>query len=131
MASYGATAAWGPVVTAAAPAVPAAGSPAPIVRLTRRGRLVRTMALGVLLVALVVAGAARLTGQPARAGDVPTRPVATQSVVVEQGDSLWLIAQRAAPESDPRELVREIRELNGLRSNLIQPGQVLLVPGPR
>lgn len=122
MASYGATAAWGP------PTGAASGS---VVRLTRRGRMLRAVALAALVVALVGMTAARLTGQPARAGASAATPVATVSVVVEQGDSLWAIAQRVTPGSDPREVVREIRALNGLRSNLIQPGQALLVPGPR
>jgi LysM repeat protein len=54
--------------------------------------------------------------------------VSTLSVVVEPGDSLWSIAERTAPSTDPREVVGRIRDLNGLRSNLIQPGEVLLVP---
>ena len=55
-------------------------------------------------------------------------PVTTLSVVVVQGDSLWRIAERVAPGTDPREVVEGIRTLNGMRSNLIRPGQVLLVP---
>ena len=77
------------------------------------------------------APAARLAGEPARANVEPTvEPVATARVVVQQGDSLWNIAQRQAPTRDPRDTIHEIRELNALRSNLIQPGQVLLVPTP-
>lgn len=100
----------------------------PVVRLTRRGRLMRSLAAIVVLFGLVAAGAERMTGEPARAVSGPTAPIATASVVVEQGDSLWQIAQAVAPGRDPREVVSRIRELNGLSSNLIQPGQVLLVP---
>jgi len=49
-------------------------------------------------------------------------------VTVHEGDSLWAIAQRTAPGRDPRAVVDEIRELNGLSSSLIQPGQSLTVP---
>jgi nucleoid-associated protein YgaU len=119
MASYGAVAVW-------APSVP--GARVEPVRLTRRGRLMRTLALSVLLAALAVVAVDRATGEPARAGSGATPAVATATVVVEQGDSLWAIAQRVRPGTDPREIVVEIRELNGMRSNLIQPGQVLLVP---
>ena len=84
-----------------------------------------------LTVALAVVGLGRVAGQPARASVEPTiEPVATARVVVQQGDSLWNIAQRQAPQRDPRDTIHEIRELNGLRSNLIQPGQVILVPTP-
>ena len=86
-------------------------------------------ALAALVVLLAVSVADVVGGGRALASDTPSpRPVSTQSVVVEQGDSLWLIAGRTAPDSDPREVVTRIRELNGMRSNLIQPGQVLLVP---
>jgi nucleoid-associated protein YgaU len=119
MSTHGAAAVW-------APAVPTSANE---VRLTRRGRLARSGALAALVVLLAVSVADVVGGGRALASDTPSpRPVTTQSVVVEQGDSLWLIAGRTAPESDPREVVTRIRELNGMRSNLIQPGQVLLVP---
>jgi LysM repeat protein len=72
----------------------------------------------------------RVDAGVARAGEpgVAIAPVATASVVVEQGDSLWGIAASIAPDRDPRDVIHEIRELNGLRGSLIQPGQVLLVP---
>jgi nucleoid-associated protein YgaU len=98
------------------------------VRLTRRGRLARSGALAALLVLLALSVVDVVGGGRALAADTTPRPVTTRTVVVEQGDSLWLIAQRAAPEADPREVVTRLRELNGMRSNLIQPGQVLLVP---
>ena len=49
-------------------------------------------------------------------------------IVVEQGDTLWRVAVRAVPDTDPRRTVDEIMELNGLESSLITPGQSLLVP---
>ena len=119
MSTYGAAAVW-------APTAPTTASE---VRLTRRGRLARSGALAALVVLLAVSVADVVGEGRALASDTPSpRPVSTQSVVVEQGDSLWLIAGRAAPDADPREVVTRIRELNGMRSNLIQPGQVLLVP---
>jgi len=122
MSTYGATIPWSQ-----------AGSHAPHdLRITRRGRLARTFALMVLMGVLALSLVDTLASGSALADDTPApAPVVTQRVVVEQGDSLWLIAERAAPEADPRGVVTEIRELNGLRSNLIQPGQVLLIPGAR
>jgi nucleoid-associated protein YgaU len=119
MSTYGAAAVWVPIGPASAPDV----------RLTRRGRLARTGALAALVVLLGVSVVDVVGGGRALAADASgARPVTTRTVVVEQGDSLWLIAGRAAPMTDPREVVTRIRELNGMRSNLIQPGQVLLVP---
>jgi nucleoid-associated protein YgaU len=119
MSTYGAAAVW----------VPTGPALAPDVRLTRRGRLARSGALAALVVLLGISVADVVGSGRALAADTSTaRPVMTQTVVVEQGDSLWVIAGRAAPATDPREVVTRIRELNGMRSNLIQPGQVLLVP---
>lgn len=130
MSTMGAVAIWGPMVPAATAEVPAmaGGAAQGSVRLTRRGRLVRSVLLGVLALALLVVGVARLTAAPARAGAEQTVPVSVAEVVVEQGDSLWVIAERVAPGRDPRDVIHELRELNGLSSNLLQPGQVLLVP---
>lgn len=119
MSSFGAAAVWSPAVPVRRP----------LVRLTRRGRLIRFALVIALTAALGLVGLGRLTGEPARATvETSAAPMATVRVVVQQGDSLWNIAQRLAPEQDPREMIQEIRQLNGLRNNLIQPGQVLLAP---
>jgi hypothetical protein len=120
MSTVGATAVW----------VPSRPAAAHDVRLTRRGRLARSGALVALFFLLAVSVLDVVGSGRALASDTSApREVPTQTVVVEQGDSLWLIAGRTAPSADPREVVTRIRELNGMRSNLIQPGQVLLVPG--
>lgn len=98
-------------------------------QLTRRGRLARSAALVVLVVALALMSLDVLSSGRALAETVPpTVEVATTTALVTPGDSLWSIARSVAPSEDPRAVVADIRELNGLRSNLIQPGQVLLVP---
>ena len=53
---------------------------------------------------------------------------AAQLTVVQQGESLWSVARRIAPANDPREVVAQIRRLNGLASSELQPGQQLLLP---
>jgi nucleoid-associated protein YgaU len=119
MSTFGAAAVW----------VPTGQMSAHVVRLTRRGRLARSLALAAVIVLLVVSVAEVVGGGAARASAASrTAPVSTLSVVVEPGDSLWSIAVRTAPTTDPRDVVTRIRDLNGMRSNLIQPGQVLLVP---
>jgi hypothetical protein len=101
----------------------------PEVHLTRRGRFVRAVAI------LALFAFAAWTAVPLFARYAPevhsspvgnVRPVL--QVVVQEGDSLWLIARRTAPDADPREVVTDIRELNQMTSNLIHPGQSLLVP---
>jgi nucleoid-associated protein YgaU len=130
MSTMGAVAIWGPVAPATTLEVPGpvAGMVHGSVRLTRRGRLLRTAVLVALSLALLLVGVARLTSAPARAGSEAGGPVAVAEVTVEQGDSLWVIAERVAPGRDPRDVIHELREINGLSSNLLQPGQVLLVP---
>jgi len=91
-------------------------------RLTRRGRLVITLTVAVLLAVVAVVGArAAWAASPAQAP-------ATQSVTVLPGQTLWEIAD-ASTAGDPRDAVIEIRELNGLPDSQVFAGQVLLVPG--
>ncbi len=92
-------------------------------RLTRRGRVVlSTLAAGVLSVIVVLSG--QVT---ADAGSQVSGP-ASSVFVVQAGDSLWSIAQIVAPERDPRETIARIRDLNGMGSSTVIPGQSLVVP---
>ena len=91
-------------------------------RLTRRGR--------VLLLAALVAvlfGAFSLGRSVSEAAPPSAQPV-DHVVTVEQGDSLWTLARRAAPDNDPREVVALIRDLNDLSSSGLTPGQQLVLP---
>lgn len=127
MASSAAVALWRPVVQVpTVTPVPVAGT----MRLTARGRTLLAALVVVLLLGLAVLGLERLTARPALAGTEVVPAAATLTVVVEEGDSLWAIAERVMPAADPRGVVEDIRSLNGMRSNLIQPGQALLVPAP-
>ena len=65
---------------------------------------------------------------PGRGGDGDLRLAGVQSVVVQPGDTLWSIARGAAGTDDVREVVGRIQELNGLRSTVLVPGQVLELP---
>lgn len=94
------------------------------VRLTRRGRLLVSVAmvvLGVTAALLLVAGPVALagTGRPA---------AARQLVTVRPGQTVWSIAERAAPGVDPRETVQAILDLNGMRTSEVQAGTALLLP---
>ena len=50
------------------------------------------------------------------------------TVGVMSGDSLWSIAQTYMPDTDTREAVYIIKELNGLTSDSISVGSVLDIP---
>ncbi len=92
-------------------------------RLTRRGRGVVLAAFLVAALALVVfAFSDAATGSGERGAPVPVR-----IVQVEAGDTLWSIATRAAPGEDPRDLIDEIEELNGLDGSL-RVGSEIAVP---
>lgn len=94
--------------------------------LTRRGRLLVTGLVALLL----VAGAVLMSGgPPARAGtDRPAVTMSTQRVTVQPGETLWQIAERVAPATDPRETVARILDVNGLRTAEVRAGTALTLP---
>jgi LysM repeat protein len=66
-----------------------------------------------------------LTAAAGQAADPQGPPPTT---VVEQGDTLWSIAERHAPRRDRFTTVDEIRRLNGLDGYQIRTGQHLVLP---
>lgn len=63
---------------------------------------------------------------PAGAEGLPREPT---TVVVQPGDTLWHLATRyASPREDVRRWIHRVMEMNGLKSPLIYPGQVLEIP---
>ena len=104
-----------------APAPPAAARlPAP-----RTGRMVALLAT-VAVTFGVVAGLSRL-GQSAD----PAIPERTAVIRVGAGETVWDVAARVAPRSDPRAVVERIRQLNGLTAAEVVPDQQLQVPDGR
>jgi len=55
-------------------------------------------------------------------------PQTLVDVTVGPGDSLWSIASQTAPDRDPRAVIEEIRELNGMTGDVLPIGVVLRVP---
>jgi len=87
-------------------------------RLTRRGRVALAIAGLLATFALLwVAHASAPTERPAVS--VPA------AVTVRSGDTLWGIATRIAPGSDPRAVVADLQRLNGMNDAALVPGQVL------
>ena len=101
------------------------------VRLTRRGRVV---VAGLITASMVLVAALAWLAGTARAdaagGGVPSSAVyhSLRSVVVLPGQSLWSIATRYEPGSDPRNVIQEIIDLNALSGTSVQPGEHLWLP---
>jgi LysM repeat protein len=98
----------------------------PALRLTRRGRAVLVLLLAALLLAAISLG-----HQDTQAASVLGDGVAVtqlEQTTVQPGESLWSVAQRIAPDNDPREVVAQLRRLNDLESSQLQVGQHLLLP---
>jgi LysM repeat protein len=97
-----------------------------LARMTRTG--VRKTRAGLLaaLVGAAVLVAGRAAGGPPGTAPGPAPP---KRYVVRAGDTLWEIARaRVGQASDPRPVVAEIRDLSGLSTSSLRPGQVLLLP---
>jgi hypothetical protein len=80
-----------------------------------------------LLLAILASG--RFTADAGTTSS-PAAP-ATTVVVVQPGESLWQIATRSAPGTDPREWVTTVRGLNGLGDATVVAGQSIRVPVSR
>lgn len=95
-------------------------------RLTVRGRRV-LVALAALPLAFGIAFAAIGGGSALASGETA---VATdfKTVTVMPGDTLWSIAETAAPAADPRTVVSDIQRLNALGGGSLQVGQRLAIP---
>ena len=57
------------------------------------------------------------------------KKVTYEEVIVNQGDTLWSIANQYTPASkDVRKTVHAIKKTNDCRDNVLYPGDVLLIP---
>ena len=78
---------------------------------------------GLLITASFVAGTHAVS-----AGQTHAKPVIVYRV--EAGDTLWTIAEKLAPQKDPREVVDGLMKSSHLGSPTIIPGQTLLYLAP-
>jgi len=91
-------------------------------RLTRRGRAV------LVALALLATAGAGLLGTQAVAS-APGDPLEVRVHTVAPGETLWeYAAVLAEAGQDVREVVADLRELNGLRTAELEAGQVVLLP---
>lgn len=97
----------------------------PRLRLTPRGRRVlMTLAATPLVIAALVYA---LNGGGATASLTGSTQDFTY-VTVEAGQSLWQLAEELAPNTDPREVIARIVQLNQLESSDVGAGQELAIP---
>jgi len=97
----------------------------PRLRLTRRGRAVLLLLVAVPLVLWLLV--AQLNGGAAT-GSLEGGSV--QIVMVQPGESLWAIAERVAPNADPRDVIDAIIAFNHLGSADVMAGQQIGIPAP-
>ncbi|WP_375387683.1 LysM peptidoglycan-binding domain-containing protein [uncultured Amnibacterium sp.] len=97
-------------------------------RLTRRGRIVLVVLPSLLLLSGVLLAAAPGVAEAAQPAVPAASPTTVATVVVRPGDSLWAIARRSAPHTDPRTTVAAIQRANHLSGSLVQAGDRLQVP---
>ena len=100
------------------------------VRLTVRGRrLARTLII--VMAMLVTFGVAIFGHISASQASSAHASVATATVIVQPGQTMWGLAQNIAPNDDPRETIARIADLNGLTGDAaatVYPGQRLVIP---
>jgi len=107
---------------------PRAVQPQSHLKLTKRGRTVLTTlaALPLVIAAFVFA----LNGGAASASLESTAQPGVEYtyVTISAGQSLWSLAEEIAPTADPRDVVNDILEFNGMSSAELFPGQRLALP---
>jgi hypothetical protein len=97
----------------------------PRLRLTARGRAVlTTLAAG----PLVVAAALFILNGGGATASLTGSNVPFEYVTVESGQTLWQLAEQVAPQSDPRDVIAQIEQLNQLAGSDVYAGQELAIP---
>lgn len=64
---------------------------------------------------------------PSNATNIPTQEKYF-TIVVRKGDTLWSIAREYMPNTEVREAIHILREVNGLKSATIRRGETIIVP---
>jgi len=81
-----------------------------------------------LLVAAVALVGGVWAGPLAHASGADARPVASHRYVIRSGDTVWGIAERFSPGTDPRPLADAIAAANAVEADGLRPGQTLVIP---
>ncbi|WP_309130885.1 LysM peptidoglycan-binding domain-containing protein [Brevibacterium sp.] len=104
---------------------------APELHVTARGRRALRL-LRTIIFALVIVGGAFFVATQSSTAEAVSGSAAVgidaESVIVEEGQSLWEVAVGLDLDRDPRDVVADIVEINHLSSPVVHPGQTLDVP---
>ncbi|WP_253863936.1 LysM peptidoglycan-binding domain-containing protein [Prauserella halophila] len=89
--------------------------------------LLAAVAIGVFCFVVAVGSIANALAVVSDAG-VGAVPAETAVVSVGAGETLWDLAEAAAPDANPAAVVTRIRELNDLAGGTVRVGTPLVVP---
>jgi hypothetical protein len=95
-------------------------------RLSRRARLVRSGLILALLITACNQLPQMLSG--AFASATKSQPGVVHYITVRAGDSLWSLAERYAPNEDPRDWIDAVTVGNNIADQGIYPGERLALP---
>lgn len=84
---------------------------------------VAMLAIGVA--SMAIAGGAQATG---RSGASDTAASGVTKVEIRPGQNLWSVVEAYDPGADTRVVIQEILQMNSLKTDQVQPGQLLWVP---
>ncbi len=107
-----------------APAVTYVSRPVAIARAVMGWALILIIAVALLLGVGKQIQSAQATGAEVSASEV----VKFEYVTIMTGDSLWALAEKYAPERDPRDFIAEIVALNNLSDSVVDAGMRLALP---
>lgn len=78
--------------------------------------------------AVAVVAVLAVGGLRASAHAATSEPSRVRAYVVREGDTLWSIARRLAPGTDPRRVVDQLVRTNDVDPGSLVPGQSLRLP---
>lgn len=80
-----------------------------------------------VIIGLIIAAVSFFSNQSAQASNELAKS-SFKYITVHNGETLWQIAERVAPNQDPRDTVEAIVTLNNLTQSTLQPGQRIALP---
>ena len=92
--------------------------------------IVPCVIIAFLMGLLVMSGISRITASPARTQAANIREKRVMSVMVEENDSIWSIAECYYTEEcgSMKDYIAEIKKCNSIKSDTIYAGYPLIIP---